>query len=285
MATTIGSAAELPRGLAASRKRGSVIRKALFACGIGYGFAYVVANDVIAAHMVDGYSRLDQAISELSAKGTSSRGFLTAMLPVFSVLVLAFGIGTWWTARHDRALRVIGGILIAQGLLFPLWLFFPMTSREELAQGAGGANDVGHLVLSALAVVFILTEMGLSGVALGRRFGYFSLAMAVITLAGGAYTASTKGAVEAGDPTPWMGLIERIMYGAWLLWMAVLSAVLIRRRDEAGKPPDGTRRDEPVRGRWLHTTAVRGPDPRHATRAGRSPTLSRHEATVDRKLA
>jgi hypothetical protein len=142
----------------------------LLACGIAYGVVYVIANDVIAAGMWQDYRPLDQAISELSGTGAPSKGFLLAMLPVFTLLVFAFGIGVWRTARGDRKLRVIGAILMAQGVLFPLWLFFPMTSREELLQGAGGVNDVGHLVLSALAVLFIVAEMVVGATALGRRF-------------------------------------------------------------------------------------------------------------------
>jgi hypothetical protein len=33
--------------------------------------------------------------------------------------------------------------------------------------------------------------------------------------------------LEAGDPTPYMGLLERIGIGAWLLWLAVAAIVLL----------------------------------------------------------
>jgi hypothetical protein len=51
------------------------------------------------------------------------------------VLVVAFSVGVWLTADHSRALRATGVLLIVQGLLFPVWLFYPMTSREDLAKG------------------------------------------------------------------------------------------------------------------------------------------------------
>ena len=35
--------------------------------------------------------------------------------------------------------------------------------------------------------------------------------------------------IQAGDPTPYLGLLERIGIGAWLLWMAVASVTLLRR--------------------------------------------------------
>jgi hypothetical protein len=53
--------------------------------------------------------------------------------------------------------------------------------------------------------------------------------MAVTVVSAGAYVATTADEIAAGDPTPWMGLIERASYGAWLAWMAVLAISLLRR--------------------------------------------------------
>jgi hypothetical protein len=146
--------------------RQPITKTAPLVCGIGYGIAYVVANDVIAARMFDGYSRVAQAISELSGTEAPSRGFLTAMLPAFTLLVLGFGIGVWRAAGPGRALRATGALLIVHAVMFPLWLLFPMTSREELAAGGGGVNDVGHMVLSVMSLSLILGQMATSGVPL-----------------------------------------------------------------------------------------------------------------------
>lgn len=206
------------------------VERGLLACGVGYGVAYVIASDLVAATIYEGYSRRDQAISELSATGAPSRGFLNGMLPAFTLLVLGFGLGVWRAAGDDRKLRVVGAVLIAQGLLFPVWLLFPMSSRAELVEGRGGANDIGHVVLSVLAVSLILLQMGFGGAALGRRFRMFSIAMALTAIAAGAYTGTTTSDVSAGNPTPWMGVVERVSYGSWLLWMAALAVLLLRRR-------------------------------------------------------
>jgi hypothetical protein len=210
----------------------SLLQKVLLSCGIGYGAAYIIANDGIAAVMFDGYSRLDQAISELSGTQAPSRTFLAAMIPAFTLLVIGFGIGVWRAAGPSRALRTTGAALVAHGLIFPLWLLFPMTSRDQLAAGGGGINDIGHMVLSVLSLVLILTQMGTSAAGFGTRFRYFSIVMAITLLAAGGDTASTASATAAGDATPWMGLIERVMYGSWLLWMAALAVLLLRRRGD-----------------------------------------------------
>ncbi|MEU4421519.1 DUF998 domain-containing protein [Actinoplanes sp. NPDC024001] len=219
------------RGNRTAGKLRDVLQPALLLCGIGYGVFYVIANDLIATAMWDDYSRIDQAISELSGTGAPSQDFLTAVLPLFMLLMIGFGVGVWKAAGSRRALRLTGGVLVAQGLMFPVWLWFPMTSRETLAQGAGGANDVGHLVLSMLAVLFILAETGFSAAALGGRFRVFAIVMAVTVVLAGAFVAVAAPDVAAGGPTHWMGFVERISYGAWLLWMAVLALVLVRRTD------------------------------------------------------
>lgn len=231
----------------AARARGEgLLGKVLLACGVAYGIAYVVFNDAIGATIYDGYSRVDQAISELSSTDAPSKALLTAALPLFSVLVIGFGVGVRKAAAGSRALRVTGAALIAQGVVFPLWLLFPMSSREVLvAEGSGAANDVGHLALSAVAVALILTEMGFGARALGWRFRVFTIAMAATTLIFGALTGLLTQGIETGDPTRWMGLVERVSYGAWLMWMAVLAIALLGRdgthdaRPAADSVPDG----------------------------------------------
>ncbi|MBN9110817.1 MAG: DUF998 domain-containing protein [Pseudonocardia sp.] len=218
------------------------IRRTLLACGICYGAAYILADDVVAAGMWEHYSRLDQAISELSGTGAPSAGFLTLMNPVFTALVVAFGAGVWSAAASSRALRATAVLLVLQGLLFPVWLLYPMTSRGDLAHAAGGANDLGHLVLTVVAVGAMVAQMILSGVALGRPFRAFAVAMAVVLLAAGAYVGTTVGTVAQGGETPWMGLVERASYGAWLLWMAGLAAGLLRRSGRTGLAPAGAAR-------------------------------------------
>src|SRR5689334_4416767 len=120
------------------------VHKALLVCGLAYPLAYVVANDVVAARIYPGYSRTDQAISELSATKAPSRGFLNAMLPIFVMLVTGFGLGVRQAAGDSKRLRMTGNVLVAQGLVFPVWLLFPMTSREGMVEGERmPANDRG----------------------------------------------------------------------------------------------------------------------------------------------
>ena len=91
------------------------VRQALLACGILYAVLYPVVNDGIAATLYAGYSRMSQAVSELSATGAAPRPFLTATGPIFTLLQIGFGVGMWQSAHGKRPIRVAGALLVAHG--------------------------------------------------------------------------------------------------------------------------------------------------------------------------
>lgn len=208
----------------------------LLGAGVAYATSYAVVNDGIAASLYPGYSRLSQAISELSATAAPTRHLLAAVLPVFTALMLAFGVGVWRAAEDRLALRVTGALLLAQATTFPMWLLFPMSSRAEMGAEMA-ANDAGHLALSAVAVALILAELGFGAAALGKAFRAYSIATAATVLGFGTWTAMMAKDVATGAPTPWLGLVERVMFGAWLLWIAVLAFTLLRERTADVREP------------------------------------------------
>jgi len=206
----------------------------LLSCGIAYGVVYVISNDLVAATIYDGYSRMDQAVSELSATSAPSQAFLRAMLPVYTALMVGFGVGVWQSAAGKRSVKVLGELLVAFGLTGVMWLPFPMSSRSEIVAGTTQANDVGHLVLSTVTVVLILATVGLGMAAVRRRwFRVYSWVTIVVVLAAGAGTGALSPRIAEGEPTPWLGFYERASFGAWLLWLAMLSLLLLREGDEA----------------------------------------------------
>lgn len=54
---------------------------------------------------------ISQVISELSAIDAPMRPLVVPLFITYSVLVIAFGLGVWGSARQKRALRVVGGLL------------------------------------------------------------------------------------------------------------------------------------------------------------------------------
>jgi hypothetical protein len=211
----------------AQARSASITDRVLLGCGILYAASYVIANDVVAAAGYHGYRRWDQAVSELSAKGADPRPFLVAMLPVWTALMVAFGVGVWRSARDRRALEVTGGLMVAHGIVAIGWLWFPMTARADMMVNGTGSNDTGHLVMTGLTGLFVVAELVSAAVAFGLWFRLYSMITIVVIIGCGVLTSALSPNLQDGTPTPWMGLYERISIGAWLVWMTVLAVILL----------------------------------------------------------
>jgi Protein of unknown function (DUF998) len=240
----------LNRHAAPMRRDGSapsMARMALLACGIVAALLYVVAHDVLAALLYQGYSPFSQTISELSSIGAPTRAAVTPVVLIHEALLIAFGFGVWQSARGERALRVIGGLLIAYGALGPLWLPFPITARGAIAT-TGGVNDIMHVILGAVTILLELSIIGFGAAAFGRRFRLYSILTLVTVVVFWGWSFLYAPRLAAGEPTPWLGVIERIALGAWLLWLAMLAVVLIRgdRTSMSGAPESAASVDTTV---------------------------------------
>jgi Protein of unknown function (DUF998) len=200
--------------------------KALLACGVGYSVSFVAINDVVAGLLYDGYSHLDQAVSELSAIDAPTRTLLAALVPLWSALLIGFGTGVLRATNRNQPLRVTGCLLVAHGMVSVHWLWFPMTAREDIVAGTTRWNDVAHVALAGWSMLLCLAEISFGAVAFGRRFRIYSLVTVVTAVVFGALTTTQATNLADGDPTPLMGLYERITIAMWLIWIAVLSVSL-----------------------------------------------------------
>jgi hypothetical protein len=175
-----------------------------------------------------GYSPMSQTVSELSAWGVSTRPLWMVLGSLYDALMIAFALGIWASAGGRRSLRIVGGLLLAYGLLGLAWPFASMHQREVLAAGGGTLADTGHLVLGGITVALMLAAMAFGAAAFGMRFRIYSIVTIVILLAFGALTTADASRVAANLPTPWVGLWERINIGVFLLWVVVLAIALMR---------------------------------------------------------
>lgn len=198
-------------------------RKASLACGILSSLLYVTMN-IAGAMQFKGYSSISQAVSELSAIGAPSRQLWLALGFAYNVLVIAFGWGIRTTAGRNRPLRVVGGLLVAFGVVGFAAPFAPMHLRGE----AFTFTDTMHIILASADVLIMLLTIGFGAAALGRQFRIYSIGTLLAHLVFGA-TAGLDGArLAANLPTPWIGLTERINIGVFLLWVIVLAVALLR---------------------------------------------------------
>jgi hypothetical protein len=197
----------------------------LLSCGILAALLYV-SMTLFVGLLWEGYSVVSRVPSELSAIGAPTRLLWTWLGAVYGVLVVAFGWIVWKSAPPNRALRVVGALLIAHTVFGQLWP--PMHQRAVLAAGGGTLTDTLHLVWAAITGLFFMLMVGFGAAALGKRFRVYSIATIVIVLACGAVTGTYASRVQADLPTPWVGVWERISIATFMGWIAVLATALSR---------------------------------------------------------
>jgi uncharacterized membrane protein len=233
--TTIGLSQDRSPGTARRFWRGETARRVLLSCGI-LSSVFYAAMTVLVAMQWEGYGSASQVISELSAVGAPTRRLWTLLGIPYTLLVCGFGWGVWTSAGRSRALRVVGGSILAFGALGVVgWPFAPMHRREVLAAGGATLSDTMHIVLGSVTVLLMLLAIGFGAAAFGRRFRLYSVASLVILLVFGVLTFLDAPGVAANRPTPWIGVWERIDIGVFLLWEVVLAVALLRVRDWAAR--------------------------------------------------
>jgi len=196
-------------------------RSALLCCGFLAALLYVGA-DLLAAARYGAYHQFaSQAISELSAVGAPTKPLVDPFLTAFALLLGAFGVGVGVAGARSRRLRLMGGLLVAIGILCLLWP--PMYLR-----GTGGfSRDLPHMGFGA-AVFGLVTGVVLLGSSLGGRFAIYSRRTLAVIVVTGAVSSFGAIRLELGQTTPWIGISERIGVGAALLWVAGLALRLLR---------------------------------------------------------
>jgi hypothetical protein len=206
-----------------------MVRKVLLGCGIVSSVLYVV-TDVLGTLRYEGYSYADQEFSELTTQGAPTRPLMVALNGIpYTLLVAAFAVGVWTSAAPKRAGRITGALLLGYAALgMAGGVLFPMNTREALAAGERGLRNAMHPPLTAVMSLFIVLAMGFGATLLGKRFRYYSYVTIAILIVFGVLTSLQAGQMVANQPTPWMGVEERINIYTTMLWVAVLAIGLLR---------------------------------------------------------
>ena len=147
----------------------------------------------------------------------------------YTLLVSAFAVGVWTSARPKRAGRITGAMLLGYAAFgMAGGVVFPMKPREALAAGEGTLRNAMHIPATMVMSLFILLAMGFGATLLGKRFRYYSYGTILTLIVFGVLASLQVGQMETNQPTPWMGVEERINIYASMLWVAVLAIGLLR---------------------------------------------------------
>ena len=210
------------------------LRKVLLSCGI-LSSALYVAVAIIVPTQWKTYDNASQVISELSAIGAPTRELWSVLATPYTFLILAFAWGVLKSAGDNRRLRIAGWLLFAYGALGFLWPFAPMHLRETLAAGGGTFSDDMHIALAAVTQTIYLIALFMTAAALGKGFRNYSLVTFLVLLVFGVLTFIESPGLAKNEPTPMIGVWERINIGVFLIWVVVLAVVLWSRKSVISK--------------------------------------------------
>jgi hypothetical protein len=200
-------------------------RQVLLVCGVASSLLYAL---MIWGIRYEGYNPISQVPSELTAIGAPTQALWARLGWIYTVLITAFGMGVWRSAGGNRAVRLVGGLMLAYASLGLLWPFATMHQREVLAAGGGTFSDTLHIILGAVTVFLMFLAIGFGTTAFGRRFRLYCFVTIVVLLVFGGLTFLEAPRLQRNLPTPWIGLWERINISVFLLWIVMLAAVLWR---------------------------------------------------------
>ena len=200
-------------------------RKFLLFCGVLASLLYIAMNLFIPP-LYEGYNWVTQTVSELSAVDAPTRPLWFVLGIIYTLLVAAFGWGIFKSAGEQRSLRIVGILMFLSGVLGLTWS--PMHQREVLAADGGTFTDTWHLVMSAVTVLLMFLSIGFGAAAFGKGFRFYSIATIIVFIVFGVLTFVEAPNVDKNGPTPYIGLWERINIAAFMVWMLVFSAILLR---------------------------------------------------------
>ncbi len=212
-----------PGGSAAAAPPGQVgrdtVRRVLLGCGV-LSSALYIASDVYAWTRYPGYSPVSQAFSELLAEGAPTRPFMLAVVWPYNLLVAALGVGVWLGAGAARIRRLTGALLLLYAFVSLLGgTVFQMDPREV----EGSVRTAVHEWVTAAMVLTLLLTVAVGALAHGVRFRVYSFTTLLAILVFAGLTFQQVAQLQAHQPAPWLGLIERVNIYAWMLWVAVLA--------------------------------------------------------------
>jgi hypothetical protein len=143
--------------------------------------------------------------------------------------VTAFATGVWACAGNSRRGRIVAAMLAGYAATgMATGLFMQMDRREVIAAGESSLRNSFHAPGTMVQSIFLIAAMITATRLFGRNFRYYSYATVIVLLLFGAWTSLQIGQMEANEPTPWMGLKERVNIYGTMLWIAVLAIALLR---------------------------------------------------------
>ena len=208
------------------------LQRMLLACGV-ISIVWYVAMNIIVPLTNNEYNISSQTVSELSAIDAPTRQLWVVLCIPFSLLTIFFGCGVWLSAGRNKKLRFVAMVIILDAIIGSFWP--PMHKREVIAAGGGTLTDTLHLAWAFIHLGCMLLMIGFSAAALGKVFRIYSIATIAVFIVFGILTTVESNGIEAGEPTPFVGILERVNIGAYMLWIVVFAITLLKKDRKANQ--------------------------------------------------
>ncbi len=195
-------------------------------CGVASSVLYA-ATEIAASMRWEGYVWADRMVSDLLAVSAPTRSFVVGPMLVYNALILAFGIGVW-LSRRNRAEGVAAILLAVYAVAGVIGLMvFPLDYNTS------GSGATMHMVATFTLIVLMFGFIVAAAVGGGKAFRIYSI-LTILVIIGGAVLAGMQvPRIDAGLPTPGLGLFERMNIYAMLLWVVVFAISLWPRSPSA----------------------------------------------------
>jgi hypothetical protein len=175
----------------------------------------------------DGYSYSAHTVSELSAIDAPTRSIWLPLAAIYIFLFACFAWGIRITSLGNRKLRIASAIMLVYAVVNVYWPPMHLRGLER------GLTDTLHLVWAGVTVLLMIVMMVIGAAALGKTFRLYTILSIVAHIVFGYLTSLEAELIATNSPTPWIGVWERINIGVFMLWIAVLSFSLLRRRSDS----------------------------------------------------
>jgi hypothetical protein len=193
--------------------------KVLLLCGVASSLLYA-ATEILASKRWPGYDWTARMVSDLLAVSSPTRSFIVVPMLAYNLLICGLGLGVW-VCRRSRAQAVTAILLVAYAIAGVIGLL-----AYPLDYNTSGSGAAAHMVATFTLIVLMFAFIVTAAIGGGGLFRIYSL-LTVLVIIGGAILAGMQvPRIEAGLPTPWLGIYERLNIYAMLLWVAVFSVAL-----------------------------------------------------------
>lgn len=200
-------------------------RKLLLTCGILSSLWYIAIN-IYVPSQYEGYSVVSYTISELSAIDAPTRNLWALLVVGYPILFAAFGWGVLQSPQSNKRLRTTGGLIIAYAFFNVYWPPMHMRGLQPTL------TDTLHITWAMVTVLLMIVLMTLGALALGKRFRIYTIGSIALFVIFGTLTALEGPNIPRNDPTPMIGIWERINIAVFMIWVIAFAIVLLKREVE-----------------------------------------------------